>query len=267
MSRNFEGRLEKALHHFKYAVGLGEAHLQIDLRELRLTVGAQVFIAEAAHDLKVLVEVRDHQDLLEELRRLRQRVKRSRINAARHQIVARALRRGARHKGRLDLEEALIRKILPDGQRHFVPQFDIGLHLRAAQIDVAILEPDFFAGQRGVRRKERQWLRFVEQLQFLDRDFNLSGRNVLVDGLLVALAHGADCRDHKLRTQVVGFFVQRGVVALIEHKLRHPAAVADIHKKQVAQIAAAVHPSQQHHALPGMSGTKLSAHMSAAKIT
>ena len=52
----------------------GKRHLQIDLGELRLAVGAQVLIAEAARDLEILVEAGDHQDLLEDLRRLRQRV-------------------------------------------------------------------------------------------------------------------------------------------------------------------------------------------------
>ena len=36
--------------------GCGIRHLQIDLGELRLAVGAQVFVAEAAHDLKIFVE-------------------------------------------------------------------------------------------------------------------------------------------------------------------------------------------------------------------
>ena len=48
-----------------------EAHFQIDLGELELAVGAQVFVAEAAGDLEVAVEAGDHEDLLEDLRRLR----------------------------------------------------------------------------------------------------------------------------------------------------------------------------------------------------
>jgi len=45
---------------------------EVDLREFRLTVGAKVFVAEALDDLIVAVEAGDHQELLEELRRLRQ---------------------------------------------------------------------------------------------------------------------------------------------------------------------------------------------------
>ena len=86
---------------------LRERHLQIDLREFGLAVGAQILVAEAAHDLEILLEAADHQQLLEDLRRLRQRVELAGIDAAGHQIVARALRRRARHERRLDLEESL----------------------------------------------------------------------------------------------------------------------------------------------------------------
>ena len=51
-----------------------EAHLQVELRELGLAVGAQVLVAQAARDLEVALEAGDHQELLVLLRRLRQRV-------------------------------------------------------------------------------------------------------------------------------------------------------------------------------------------------
>ena len=87
-----------------------ERHLDVDLRELELAVGAQVLVAEAAHDLEVAIRARDHQDLLEDLRRLRQRVELARVDAARHEEVARAFRRRLREDRRLDLPEALRRR-------------------------------------------------------------------------------------------------------------------------------------------------------------
>ena len=50
-----------------------ERGLDVDLRELGLAVGAQVLVAEALDDLVVAVEAGHHQQLLEQLRRLRQR--------------------------------------------------------------------------------------------------------------------------------------------------------------------------------------------------
>ncbi len=51
-----------------------EGHLHVDLGELRLAVGAQVFVPETAHDLVVAVKAGNHQQLLEKLRRLGQRI-------------------------------------------------------------------------------------------------------------------------------------------------------------------------------------------------
>ena len=85
-----------------------EAHFQVDLGELKLAIGAQVFIAEAAGDLEIAVEARDHEDLLEDLRRLRQGVELAGMHAAGNQKIARALGRGLGEDGRFDLEKTLL---------------------------------------------------------------------------------------------------------------------------------------------------------------
>ena len=59
-----------------------ERGLDVDLRELGLAVGAQVLVAEALGDLVVAVEAGDHQQLLEQLRRLRQREEHAVVHAA-----------------------------------------------------------------------------------------------------------------------------------------------------------------------------------------
>ena len=61
--------------------------------------------------------------------------------------------------------------------------------------------------------------------------------------------------------------MHRGVLAFIEDELRHSAAVADIDKDHVAQIAAAVDPAQQHNLRPRVLRAQLSAHVRATKIT
>ena len=92
-----------------------KAHLQVDLRELQLAVGAQVLVAEAARDLEVAVEAGDHQDLLEDLRRLRQRVELARMHAAGDQKIARALGRGLGQDRRFDLEKSLLAQAFANG--------------------------------------------------------------------------------------------------------------------------------------------------------
>ena len=63
----------ESFHQFHDPVLCQEGGLDVELGEFGLAVGAQVLIAEAAHDLVVAIEARDHQQLFEDLRRLRQR--------------------------------------------------------------------------------------------------------------------------------------------------------------------------------------------------
>src|SRR5262245_12506465 len=96
-----------ALHERHEFLDLRKGHLDIELRELGLAISAQVLISETAHDLEVAVKARDHQQLLEILRRLGQSIEFSRIEAARHQIIPRPFRGAANQKWRFDLEEAV----------------------------------------------------------------------------------------------------------------------------------------------------------------
>ena len=112
--------------------GLDEGHLDIDLRKLRLAVGAEVLVPETAHDLKVALHTRDHQELLEDLRRLRKRVERALVHATRHEIVARPLGRRLRQKRRLDLVEALAGQIFAGGKAKLAAFFEIAPHRSAS---------------------------------------------------------------------------------------------------------------------------------------
>ena len=100
-----------------HVVLVDEAHLEVELGELGLAIGAQILVAEAADDLVVALEAAHHQQLLEQLRRLRQRVEVPGRHAGRDQEVARALRRRARQHRRLDLEEILGVEVVADRAR------------------------------------------------------------------------------------------------------------------------------------------------------
>ena len=91
----------------EHVVLVDEAHLGVELHELVLPIGAQVLVAQAAGDLEVAIEAADHQQLLEQLRALRQRVERARLLPRRHEELARALGRRRHEHRRLDLDEAL----------------------------------------------------------------------------------------------------------------------------------------------------------------
>ena len=88
--------LEHAPHHrlddVEHVLLRDEAHLHVELVKLsRRTVRARRLVAEAGRDLEVAVEPRDHQQLLELLRRLGQRIELAGIKPGGNQIIPRAL--------------------------------------------------------------------------------------------------------------------------------------------------------------------------------
>ena len=161
------------LDHAENRLLRGERHLQIQLREFRLPVGAQILVAEAARNLEVAVQPADHQNLFEDLRRLRQRVKLPVMHAAGHQVIARALRRRARQHRRLDFVEAQRVQRLADFQNHAVAQRQIALRARPPQIEIAVAQPRLFAGVDFVFHHERRRLRRVQNAQFARRTLPL----------------------------------------------------------------------------------------------
>ena len=88
-----EDMLHEAFEQVEDVLLLDKRHFAIDLGELGLTVGAEVLIAETAHNLEVTVHASHHQQLFQRLRRLRQGVELARIHAGRHEEVAGTLRR------------------------------------------------------------------------------------------------------------------------------------------------------------------------------
>ena len=265
---SLKGGLEEALGHAEDRLLRGEADLQVDLRELRLAVGAEVLVAEAACDLEVAVEAADHQNLLEDLRRLRQRVEVAGMYAAGDEVIARALRRGARHERRLDLQEALAGELRADGLRDPVPRHEIGLHLRAAQVDIAVLQPQFLIADGVFRGRERRRLCVGEQEQFMADDFDVAGGHVGVPQALAANTNRADGGNDELRARCFGLGQRvRAGLRAVHHHLRNAAAIAHVQKDKVAVVAAAVDPAHQGNGLAGIGGAEVSAHVRALVLS
>ena len=242
---------------------LRERHLEVDLREFRLAIGAQVFVAEAADDLEILVHAGDHQDLLEELRRLRERVEIGRMHAAGNQIVARAFGRGAGEERRLDLVEALRGKVFAYRKRDFVANLEVVLHLRAAQVEIAVLEAHFFVGDCLFGRRKRGKLRVVQDQQVRRGDFDFAGDHFRVDRIGAAQADLADSGDDVFRANMLGFGMAFGRKVLVQHNLRNAVAIAQVEEDEVAVIAAAIHPAHQRDGFAGVGGAQFAAGVSA----
>ena len=217
-----------------------EGGLDVELRELRLAVGAQVLVAEAAHDLVVAVEARHHQQLLEDLRRLRQREELARLRAARHEVVARTLGRRLGQHRRLDVHEAVVVEVVAHRARHRVTQAQALLHHVATQVDVAVLEARLLA--HFLVELERQRLGAVQHLDRGGQQLDLARGQVRVDRALGTRSHRALDPQHPFAAHALGLGEQfRGVG--VEHDLQQAAAVAQVDEDHPAVVAAAVDPA------------------------
>ena len=181
-----------------------EAHLHVELGELEPSVGARGLVAEAAHDLVVPVLAAHHQHLLQLLRRLRQRVERARLQAARHQEVARTLRGAARQQGGLDLDEPQPVHVLPHQLHDAGPHRQHLRHLGPAQVEVAVREPEVLAHLDAVLDRERRRLGRVQHLELGRGDLDLTGGEVGVLHAVGTGAHRAGHPDDVLAPQLLG---------------------------------------------------------------
>ena len=219
-------------------------NLDVHLGELGLPVGAQVLVAEALHDLEVPIGAGDHQDLLEQLRRLRQREELTRVHAAGHQVVAGSLGRGLAQDRGLDLPEAFCVEVLPNRHRHAVPQAQVVLQARTTQVEIAIAQAHVLADVRVVGNRERRRLGLVQQADFVSDDLDFPGVELRVYGVRVAPTHRSQDGDDEFRPQLLGIGHQRAVVG--DHHLRHAMAVAHVEEQQAAKVAHAMDPAKQH---------------------
>src|SRR6185503_17361183 len=105
LARGAPDRADHPLGERRDVFARDERALDVDLREFRLAVGTEILVAKAARDLEVAVEAGNHEQLLVDLRRLRERIELTRMHAAGHEIVPRAFGRRFRQDRRLELEK------------------------------------------------------------------------------------------------------------------------------------------------------------------
>jgi hypothetical protein len=153
---------------------LDEAGLDVDLGELGLTVGAQVFVTEAAGDLEITLKASDHEELLVLLGCLRQREELAWAESGRHKEVASPFRRWVREDRRFDFDETGSVEVIASGGGDLVTRADVPVHALAAQIEVAVLHAQVFVRHLAVE-VERQDFRLVQHLQLGGDDFDFAG--------------------------------------------------------------------------------------------
>ena len=248
---------DDGLAELEHVVLLDEGHLDVELGELRLAVGAEVLVAVAAGDLVVALHARDHEQLLEQLGALREGVPAAGREACRHEEVAGPLGRGAGQRGGLDLDEVTL------GQDAAGCRVDLraqpqgvagGPVAGAAQVEVAVLEAGLLADRDPLVDLEGQRRALVEHLDALGDDLDVAGGQVGVGVALGAQPHLADDLDDVLVAQVVGVALGEHLVA--HDHLRDAGAVPEIEEGHSAVIAPTGNPARERDGLAGVVGTQ-----------
>ena len=203
--RGFPDARQQALDECVNVVAVDERHFDVDLREFRLAVGAQILVAVAAGQLKIFFHAGHHEDLLVLLRRLGQGVKLARMQPARHEEFAGALRRALEQRRRLDFEEALILHEHARRGGHPAAKAHVVNHLRSAQVEVTVLEAQFlvdFGRDLRVVDAERQHVGVVEHLELFGHDLDEAGVDLLVLRAVGADTHLAGDADDALAVEL-----------------------------------------------------------------
>ena len=220
---------------------LDEGHLAVDLGELGLAVGAQVLVAEAAHNLEIAVETGHHEELLVLLGALRQGVELAGIHAGGHHEVARPLGGRLDEHGGFDFEEAVVAQIVAGEHGHAVTQLEVAAHGGAADVEVAVAHAEVVAAIAIVLDGEGRSLGLVEDNELGDFDFDVaSGKFGVLAG---TLDDGASGLDDIFAAKATGFFTELGVGFHVEGELGDAIAVAEVDEGHASEVATALQPA------------------------
>ena len=215
-----------------------------------MAVGAQVLVAEAAGDLDVALEAGHLEDLLEELRRLRQGVEAAVVDPRGDQVVARPLGGRLGEDGGLDVEEPLLVEVVADLVRHPVAEHEALQQLGAAQVEVAVAQPEVLGGLDAAVERERRRLGAGEHGGALDGHLHFARGEVAVDLGRLAAQDGAFDLDHPLGADGVQHLGRLGARVGTDHHLDDAAAVSQVEEEEAAEIPAPLDPGLEPHAAP-----------------
>ncbi len=192
-----EQPLNHRLHGGENVCLFDKRHLDIQLIKIGgRAVGARVFIAETGRDLEIAVKAADHDQLLELLRRLRQRIELARMQARRHQKIARAFGAAGGDDRGLKFVEPLIPHPVADRAHHVGAQHHVLMQLVAAQIEKTIGQAGFFGIIHLAKHRHRQFIRSSQHGKAAGINLDLAGRDLGVHQRRIACLDHAINADH-----------------------------------------------------------------------
>ena len=249
LARCFERRDDDAFEHVEHVLADRERELEVELTELELSVGAEILVSPAGCDLVVAVEPADHEQLLEELRRLREREELAGLKPDRDEEVARALRRAAGHARSPDVDEALLVHRAPDRRDHVRREPHVPLHALAPKVEVAVAQPDVLVDVLLVEL-EGQRVGARDDLELVDLDLDRAGREVRVDGVGRPGDDLAPRAQDELAADVVGDRGCLGGAVGVDDELDEPRVVAQVDEDETAVISPTRGPAGEGQPLP-----------------
>ena len=163
------------------------------------------------------------------------------MRAARHEVIARALRGRLRQHRRLDVEEFVRVEIVAQHTADLRAQCDVALHARRAQVNVAVFQTRIFVNMVLVDLK-RNRRGSVQDLEILDQDFDLAGHHIGVFRALGAPPYPAFRAQHEFAANALG----RGETLRrigVDHDLDDPGAITQVDKDYATVVAPIVDPT------------------------
>ena len=246
----FHDRCHELLHEGHNIFGVDEGHLEVDLRKLRLPVGAEVLVAEALHDLVVPFEPRHHEDLLEELGRLRKGKEHPRVQSARDQIIPGPLGGALGQERRLHVDEPVAVEKAAHGLGDLMAGDKRLLELRPAEVEVPVLEPQGLGHVRAVLDHEGRGLGRVQNNELRGRNLDLAGGKLCIGRVR---RPGSDLSRHgkdEFAPDVTGRPVRVSGNRGVEHHLRDAGAVAEVDENEPAVVPSRMRPPHDGHGGP-----------------
>jgi len=165
------------------------------------------------------------------------------MQAGRNQEIPCAFGRRRRQDGRLILQKALPHHALADRGDHAAAQYDVPVQGLAAQVEIAVLQADFFRIFRLAEDRQRQFGGFGQNFDARHAQLDLACGQVGVHDGSVARHDLAVDPDHALGANALDGGKPRRLG--VEHQLGQTVVVTQIDEQQAAVVALPVHPARQ----------------------
>ena len=124
-------------------------------------------------------------------------------------------------------------------------QFQVLAYGVAAQIQITVFHTQVVPPVRIVFNRERRSHGSIQDIQFRNDDFDLTGRDIRV--FAGTFANGSRYLDNIFASQFICFLTKSGINFLVKHQLRNTVTVADVHERHAPHLTGFLYPAGQRN--------------------